>query len=372
MPIEVSKSWETAKKILCIRLDNFGDVLMTTPAIRAVKNSHPERKITLLTSSQGANVAALVPEVDDVIIYDAPWMKLSNERSDSRADFLLIAQLNQEAFDAAVIFTVYSQNPLPAALVCFLANIPLRLAHCRENPYQLLTDWILDDKPEDNGRHEVQRQLDLVAEVGCYTKNKRLGIAFPKGKEQRVLKLVEKLGLNLKNPWLVIHPGASAPSRRYPSDLYAQLAGILVKEIGVQVVLTGSMDEADLVQTIIEQSGEIAISLAGKLELDELAALLQEAPLLITNNTGPAHLAAAVGTPIVDLYALTNPQHTPWLVPNQVLNKDVPCKYCYKSICPEKHHQCLRGVTPQEVVKAACKLMSKTKKHIKTDKEVKV
>ena len=98
--------------------------------------------------------------------------------------------------------------------------------------------------------------------------------------------------------------------------------------------------------------GVHSFSLAGELDLGELAALLAMAPLLIANNTGPVHVAAAVGTPVVDLYALTNPQHTPWGVPNRVLNHDVPCKYCYKSVCPEGHHHCLTLVPPEAVVEA--------------------
>jgi ADP-heptose:LPS heptosyltransferase len=88
-----------------------------------------------------------------------------------------------------------------------------------------------------------------------------------------------------------------------------------------------------------------------------LGALLSLAPVLIANNAGPVHLAAAVGTPVVDLYALTNPQHTPWGVPNRVLSRDVPCRFCYASVCPQGHHDCLRLVTPDEIVSAAVELV---------------
>jgi ADP-heptose:LPS heptosyltransferase len=100
-----------------------------------------------------------------------------------------------------------------------------------------------------------------------------------------------------------------------------------------------------------------SVSLAGVLSLADLGALLAEAPLLVSNNTGPVHVAAAVGTPVVDLYALTNPQHTPWAVAHRVLSRDVPCKYCYKSVCPAGHHECLRGVAPAEIVGAAHELL---------------
>src|ERR1700756_5351730 len=137
-------AWTSARRILCVRLDALGDVLMTTPALRALKQTMPGLHITLLTSPAGAEAAALIPEVDEVLTYEAPWMKATRPRGCSKADWAMAELLRQRRFDAAVVFTVYSQNPLPAAFLCYLADIPLRLAHCRENPYQLLTHWVKD------------------------------------------------------------------------------------------------------------------------------------------------------------------------------------------------------------------------------------
>jgi lipopolysaccharide heptosyltransferase II len=346
-----------ADNVLCVRLDNLGDVLMTTPALRAIKHGKPGRRLTLLTSPAGAEVAVLVPEVDEVIAYDAPWMKATGPRADARPDLGLIRRLHRSGHDAAVVFTVYSQNPLPAALVCFLAGIPRRLAHCRENPYQLLTHWVREPEPEQMVRHEVRRQLDLVAEVGCTTEDIRLSLRVPENARLRARGILRELGLHAGRPWLAIHPGASAPSRRYPPEHFARAAGMLARDLGFEVVFTGSAAEAELVETIRDDMGAPSHSLAGKLGLAELAGVIEAAPLLIANNTGPAHIAAAVGTPVVDLYALTNPQHTPWGVANRVLSYDVPCKNCYRSVCPEGHHDCLRRVPPEEVVAAACDLL---------------
>jgi ADP-heptose:LPS heptosyltransferase len=102
------------------------------------------------------------------------------------------------------------------------------------------------------------------------------------------------------------------------------------------------------------------MNLAGQLGTEELAAVIDAATLLVSNNTGPVHIAAATGTPVVVLYALTNPQHTPWKVPSRVLFHDVPCRNCYRSVCPEGHHNCLRLVTPEEVVSAATDLLKET------------
>jgi len=101
-----------------------------------------------------------------------------------------------------------------------------------------------------------------------------------------------------------------------------------------------------------------SFSVAGALNIKEFSALVSLAPLLISNNTGPAHIAAATGTPVVDLYALTNPQHTPWMVLSRVLYHDVSCKFCYKSVCPMGHHDCLRLVPPGTVVQAALELLN--------------
>lgn len=359
-------NWRQARRILCVRLDTLGDVLMTTPALRALKESAPGRELCLLTSTPGSEIARLVPEIDQVLTYDAPWMKATPRRADNTADLAILEALRALHFDGAVIFTVFTQNPLPAALLCYLANIPLRLAYCRENPYQLLTDWILEREPVEAIQHEVRRQLDLVAQIGCATTDEKLGLRVSELAEQRAYDLLVAAGVDLDQPWLVVHPGASAHSRRYPAELYAQVVHDLIAKHGVQVVLTGSRDECALVNLIQDTAQAHSYSLAGALSIAELAAVIEWAPLLVTNNTGPAHIAAAVGTPVIDLYALTNPQHTPWSVPHRVLNYNVPCKYCYKSVCPEGHHNCLRLVSPDQVIQAIGELYGEKKESVCT------
>jgi lipopolysaccharide heptosyltransferase II len=354
----VSPDWQDATRILCVRLDTLGDVLMTSPAMRAFKESLAGSHITLLTSTAGAEAAPFIPEVDEVMVYESPWMKSSPVRAGSQFDLAMLQDLHQRQFDAAVIFTVYSQNPLPSALFCYLADIPLRLAHCRENPYKLLTHWVQEIEPEQTIRHEVQRQLDLAAAVGCSTQDVRLSFRVTDEMRAEAARAISAAGVNLSRPWVALHPGVSAPSRQYRPEGYAQAARQLALEDGFQVVLTGTEGERELAEQIQREMGVPSFSLAGQLGLGGMGALLEMAPLLISNNTGPVHIAAALGTPVVDLYALTNPQHTPWAVPHRVLNHDVPCKFCYKSICPEGHHNCLRLVEPRAIVQAVRELLA--------------
>jgi lipopolysaccharide heptosyltransferase II len=352
-----STDFEQAENILCVRLDTIGDVLMTTPAIKALKESKAGRRITLLTSRFGATVAKLVAEIDEIIVYDAPWMKATARRENSRPEYEMIERLRQGKFDAAVIFTVYSQNPMPAAFLCYMADIPLRLAHCHEQVYQMLTHSVQDHEPHQGIRHEVRRHLDLVASVGCRPNDERMSLKAPDGAVEQVEAILEEVGIEQTRPWIVVHPGATAASRRYPPEGFAEAGRLLVEEMGLQLVFTGSGDEAELVSRIQNLMGVPSYSLVDRLDLGEMTALLSLAPLLLANNTGPVHMAAALGTPVVDLYALTNPQHTPWAVPNRVLFHDVPCKYCYKSVCPEGHHNCLRLVTPAQIVRAVRELL---------------
>lgn len=356
--------WDNAKNILCVRLDSLGDLLMTTPAIRALKEARPDRKITVLTSPAARSIAQHIPEIDAIIEYSAPWMKNNRADVSESEDSQMIELLREKKFDAAVIFTVFSQNPLPAAMLCYWAQIPLRLAHCRENPYHLLTDWVPEKEPASFIRHEVQRQLDLVAAVGCHPSHSRLSFSISKSAQDKMMEDSHERGINLESPWIVIHPGASAASRRYPAESFAQVMRLLKNKLEVEIILTGDSSEKELVQHIRLLSGVRSFSLAGLLDVEQLGALISLSSVFIVNNTGPAHMAAALGTPMVNLYALTNPQHTPWQSPARVLSHEVECKNCFKSICPQEHNNCLRLISPEQVVEATLDLFHETQRNI--------
>lgn len=347
------------KRILCVRLDRLGDLLMTTPAFHALRESVPGRHLTLLTSSVGAQAAPFLRDIDEVIAYDAPWHGLAPSPA-PRDDLAMRELLASREFDAAVIFTVYSQSPLPAALLCHLSGIARRLAHCRENPYDLLTDWVPEEEPHAQMRHEAERQLALVGSVGAATRDPRMRFDVVPEAHRMLVQRLTGLGLDPQGPWAVLHPGASAPSRRYPPERFGEVAARLVQATDWPILLTGTPEERALIKAVVDTAGPGARSrlhdLSGLLSLGELAALIERATVLIANNSGPVHLASALGTPVVDLYALTNPQHTPWMTANRVLFHDVDCRWCYRGVCPQGHHACLLGVPAAEVATAAVEL----------------
>lgn len=378
-------AWQDARRILCIRLDGLGDVLMCTPALRALRQAGPARHLTLLSSASGALAADCIPELDAAIAFAAPWIEPDQPAGPSLAEMAM--RLAERAFDAAVVFTSFSQSPLPAATLCHLAGIPLRLASCREQPHGLLTHWLPEREREQASRHEVQRQLDLVAAIGCTTDDTRLAFALGQADTSSLEARLDAAGIDGNKPMLVLHPGAGDPARRYPAQLWPALLRRLATDLqathrDVQLVLTGDTAEAAGVAAMIEaarlaartstagnsssagtRGGSARItahSLAGRLTLPELGALLQRARLLVANNAGPAHIAAALGTPVVSLYALTTPQHTPWRVAQRVLFHPVPCRGCLQKTCPELHHACLAALDPDTIVAAVLELLADT------------
>lgn len=362
--------WTKFRNILCVRPDNLGDVLMTTPAIRALKKATQGRKITLLTSQAGQKIARLLPEIDEIIVFDFPWIK--NPFGSSPAIIQsLIRKLSSKNFDAAVIFSVYSQNPLPAATLCYLAGIQKIAGYCRENPYHLITDWIPDPEPVYRIDHEVIRQLNLVAFLNVPTHDDTLSVpVIHTNAKISLLEKLKNLGINFGNNLLIVHPGVSEPKRQYPVTSFTETVRLLSKEPGTQVLITGVKEEARLAETVKGHSN--AVCLAGKLNLEEFIILIKISSLLISNNTGPVHIAAAVKTPVIVLYALTNPQHTPWKVAHKVLPFRIPESLQSKNmIIRLANDKCFLNepemVSPAQIIAAAKALLNDVHKDVKTE-----
>jgi lipopolysaccharide heptosyltransferase II len=369
----IDESWRSVRKVLLIRLDNLGDVLLTTPAFHAVKAALPESSLTLLASPVGAQVAALDPDIADVIVYRAAWMDPWHKLpQDSQREQEMIALLKARQFDGAIIFTSFRQSPLPAAYLCYLADIPLRVAASIDGPGSLLTTR---HKHPEQIVHEVERGLNLVAALGITTTEQDLVLQVPPVALQAISERLAVLNGERRRPVVVVHPGCSMPARTYPWEMYAEVVTLLVARLGAFVVVTGGEDEQALVDRVLasvpEELRHAAIGLAGVLPFPEFCALIQSADLTITNNTGPMHVSAALKTPVIALFALTNPpeQWGPWHVPHRQLYHDVPCRICYSRVCPYQH-ECLRLVSPSMVVTAAAELLTEVRGAIITDASV--
>ncbi len=320
----MENSWSICKRILCIRPDNMGDLLMSSPAIRALKKTF-DCHITVLTSSMASSIASYIPEIDEIISFDLPWVK--NNRSFDPASFNdIILQIRLKHFDAAVIFTVYSQNPLPSVMIAFMAGIPLRLAYCRENPYALLTDWVPEKEPYSFIRHQVQRDLDLVASVGATNDETRLSLKIDESKWPALQNRLQLIGVDTFKSWMIMHPGVSEAKRAFPESDWITIAKSIIKDPGIQVLFTGGPADTALVTRLTAQTGKDTFNLAGLLSVEEFILLIKMCQLVVSVNTGTVHIAAATGTAVIVLYALTNPQHTPWKATGKIFPFAVPAQ----------------------------------------------
>jgi heptosyltransferase III len=326
-------------RILACRLDNMGDVLLTGPAVRAVAE---RAEVTMLAGPGGVAAARLLPGVRSVVCFDAPWVAFDPAPVDAGAVEQLVSAVRLGRFDGAVIFTSFHQSPLPLALLLRLAGVSDIAATCVDYPGALLDLR----HPELEGVHEVEQHLSLVEAAGfplAVGDDRRLAVDPDQ---------VRTPPAPPENPYVVIHPGASVPARSLPPGLLdAVVPAVLASGRGV--VLTGGAGEQAAARRFAPMPG--VTDLTGRLELGELAGVLAGAVALVSGNTGPAHLAAAVGTPVVSVFAPTVPveRWRPWAVPAVLLGDlSVPCAGCRARTCPVPGQPCVGTVTAEQVLDA--------------------
>jgi ADP-heptose:LPS heptosyltransferase len=347
-----AESGATAGHVLVVRLDNVGDVVLSGPAVRAVAAGAD--KVTYLASSRGAAAAALLPGVDEVATFDAPWIDADPEPVHRPTMEALVEDLAGRRVDRALLLTSFHQSPLPLALLARMAGVPWIGAISVDYPGSLLD---LRHQVDDD-IHEVARALSLVGAAGYHLSpgdDGALAVAHAPTEPDH---LVPGLGGGAGS-YVVVHPGATVPARTWPPDRFAAAVDALAAA-GHQVVVTGGRSEAELVHRVAGPPRPGVLPVAGGLSLDELAALLAGAASVVVGNTGPAHLAAAVGTPVVSLFAPTVPavRWRPWAVPHVLLgDQGIACARCRARVCPYGDLQpCLEQVTAADVVDAVSRL----------------
>lgn len=292
----------------------MGDLLMDIPSFRALKETF-DCRITLLTSPMAEKAAGYIKEIDEVIPFNAPWNRVEAK---SRETLAMVSLLQSYRFDGCIIFTVYSQNPLPAALLAFMADIPKRLAYCRENPYGLLTHWLPDKEPYTFVQHQVRRDLNLVKSIGAVPSEEQLALRYTGREWENVVKKLP-FPVEAKRTWIIMHTEVSEEKREYPVEQWIRTGNLLSEKLSARLLFTGTVQKREAVDRLCSRITGRAYNLCGILELGEFIALLHHASLIISVNTATVHIAAAVNTPVVVLYALTNPQHTPWNGSSRVL-----------------------------------------------------
>ncbi len=355
-PMTPATNWLDAREILAIRPDNIGDVIMLGPALRAVKESAPQARITLLASPAGATAAPLLPWIDDVIVERVIWQDVGgNITFDPAREQALITRLAQRHFDAALIFTSFSQSPHTPGYLCYLAGIPLRAGESKEFGGSALTTELRGAPDE---MHQVERNLRLVERLGFVAHDRRLCVRLTDADRAEARQLLSSLGVTADAPYILLHPGASAQARRYPAERFGAVARLLDQR-GWQTLVTGVERERDLLQAVAHEAPRTP-QMASEQRLGVYAALIEQAALVICNDTLPMHLADALMTPEVALYAGTEleSQWRPRATQSLLLRRPTPCQPCYLFACPIGQ-PCL-AISPEEVVAAAETLLTQS------------
>jgi ADP-heptose:LPS heptosyltransferase len=323
---------------LVARQDNAGDVLLAGPAVRALAAG--AERVTLLCGPSGAEAARMLPGVDEVVVHEAEWIA-ADPRPVRRGHVeRRVDDLAALGVDCALILTSFHQSPLPLALLLRMAGVPLIGAICEDYPGSLL-----DVRHHvDDDLHEVWRGLSLA---------QAMGFALAEDDDDR-LRVLRPGGYPPGTGHVVVHPGASVPARAWAPERHAALVRALARE-GRRVIVTGGPHERALTRHV---AGTRALDLGGRTSMGEFADVLAGAACLVTGNTGPAHLAAAVRTPVVSLFAPTVPVQRwhPWGVPHELLYVPVPCAGCRARTCPVPGHPCLDDLGVDDVLRAVAHL----------------
>jgi ADP-heptose:LPS heptosyltransferase len=330
------------RHVLVARQDSMGDVLLAGPAVRAVAAG--AGRVTLLCGPRGRGAAELLPGVDEVVVAHAGWIDAEPRAVTRRAVNELVDRLVDLEIDQALVLTSFHQSPLPLALVLRMAGVATIAAVSVDYPGSLL-----DVRHRvDEDIHEVERGLSLAA---------TLGYRLPEGDEGGLRVRLGGRSPELEGPYVVVHPGASVPARAWAPERHAELVDALVAG-GRRVVVTGDGSERALTSMVAGGRSGV-VDLGGRVDLGGLAEVLSRAEVVVVGNTGPAHLAAAVGTPVVSLFSPVVPavRWRPWGVPHALLgDQEAGCAGSRARICPVAGHPCLDGVPVAEVVAAVERL----------------
>jgi ADP-heptose:LPS heptosyltransferase len=353
----VNGAWSEARRILVMRLDNIGDVVMTSPVLRTLKENLPESHLALMASPGGSKAAPLLPWVDEVLPWPVLWQDLGRLPHNPAREWKLIETLRKGSYDAAIILTSFKQTPHVAAYACYLAGMPLRLGESKEWGGGVLTDEAPISPDE---LHQAERNLRLIEHVGFRVEDRALEVCVPQAARKDTTALLEAGGIVPGAPYVLLCPWTSCQARTYALDRFARAARRLSEETGWPVVVSGTESDraaGDEMSSVLDGRG---VNLVGATDLSALAALVEGARLVLTNNTSTMHLADALRAPAVVLFSGTEleeqwrPRHTI----HRLLRRQTRCSPCYAFTCPYDL-ECL-DIPPEEVVQAGLSLLAGT------------
>ncbi len=334
------------ERILVVRTDRIGDVLLSTPVIKALRENYPHAYIAVMVSPYSKDIVEGNPYLDEVIIYD----KEGKHRS-WRRTLKFARNLKKKRFDLALV--LHPTNRVH--LITLLAAIPRRVGYDRKLGF-LLTDRIVHLKHLGE-KHELEYTLDLLRYVGIEPQDKNPFMPIREDSERWADKILRDEEVGQSDKLLALHPGASCPSKIWPYQRFAEVADKLNQKYGFKILVLAGPKELGLAEKLISHMQAKAVNLAGRTSVSQLASILKRCRLFISNDSGPVHIASAVGVPVISIFGRgqegLSPQRWGSLgLKDKILHKKIGCIECLAHNCV-KNFACLKAITVDDVMAAA-------------------
>lgn len=341
--------FHTLERLLVRGTNWIGDVVMTLPALRAIRQSAPRARITILVKPWVADLFDLCPDVDEVMIYESPGV-----HEGIGGKWRLAQALRKRDFQAAILL----QNAVEAAILTRLAGIPLRAGYGTDGRGLLLTHPVKRGKSILE-RHQIHYYLEMVKSLGCRDAGPDIRLLPAKDYPAMAERVLRSRGMVEEGSLLGIAPGATyGPAKMWFADRFARVSDRLAEEFGLKTVLFGSRADRLIAERVAREGKHPMINLAGSTSLKEAMAVMSRCRLFLSNDSGLMHLAGAFGIPLIAVFGSTNPRTTsPVGTQSVVITKNVSCSPCLKKTCPTDF-RCMDGITAAEVYGAAARLLS--------------
>ncbi len=335
------------RKILLIRLDHIGDVLMTSPAFRALRKACPEAEIHLLVKESTSEAVKLNPHLNRIITFNAPWTTTGTEKATAAETLRLVGRLRRERYDCVIDF----RADLREALLALFTGAPCRLGYGARGGGFCFTHP-LEYRRED---HEIRRAINLLSPLEAASDGEKMDFIFSPSNREKAVTILCNTGIKTNSRIVGIHPGAASPYKRWTEEGFAHLGDLLI-EGGYQVILMGAGVEKARLETIVRRMKTTPPIVCG-VNLRVLGALISRLDCLVCNDSAPSHIAQAVRTRAIVLYGPTHDKVTGPLdrEKNPVVRNPVPCSPCWlpgtKFGC-KYDLQCWKGLEAGVVLKA--------------------
>jgi len=348
-----TKTVFNSSRILLIQISAIGDVILLTPALRAIRRQFPNARFTMVTSAINQQLLKHCPYLDEMLTFNLKECAKSPVKF-----FRFIQSLRERRFDLAIDFEHW---PRLTALLTYASGAKRRIGFRANEQYR---HYVFTDVVEHvRGKHELLSYMEIAKVLGCETEDTQLEIWVGEEDNRWAEGFLQTHGIKDVGKLVCIHPdaGRTEPRRRWTIEGYAKVADALTKRHGVQIILTGAPSEVTLSKEIAQNMQSKAIIAAGKTDINQLAALFSRCVFVLCGNCGPMHLAAAVKTPVVALHGPTNPaQWGPWGKEHIVIKSDMLCSPCLNlgfeygcKALPDGTSMCMKKISVETVLRAS-------------------